>query len=54
MDKEPFMFNIVVNDMSDVMKHKDVELPRKSNYGIKGSSADWSYNIVIPGKNKRL
>lgn len=51
---EPFKFNIAVNDMSDVARHEDAELPRNNNYSVQSSAANWNYNLVTTGKSKRL
>lgn len=50
---QPFKFTIIVNDMSEVMKHEDAELRRSNNYGIHSSSADWGYRISKTSSKKR-
>lgn len=52
--EEPRPFNIIVNDMSDVLKHKDAALPKSCNYGIQSSTMDWCYTTGTTGKRKRL
>lgn len=52
--EEPFAFNIAVNNMSDVMSHKDAELPRGHSYDIQSSAGVWGYRTVTTGKSKRL
>ncbi|MCH5157457.1 MAG: hypothetical protein J1G02_06260 [Clostridiales bacterium] len=34
---EPFAFNITVNDMAEVLRHKDISLIRRESYGIQSS-----------------
>ena len=45
---QPFEFGIAVNNMADVMKHKDIELPRIDNYSIQSSSGDWGFSVQYP------
>ena len=35
--KEPLQFNIAVNEMADVVKHKDIPLARTNSHGIQST-----------------
>ena len=35
--EKPMPFNIIVNEMVDVVKHKDTQLPRKETFGLTSS-----------------
>lgn len=43
--REPFKFNIFINDMRDVMKHEDIPLAAPSSFGIQSSSVLYGYRI---------
>lgn len=51
---EPFTFNIVVNDMQNVMRHKDKPLPKSLSWSVQSSAASWNYNLAVTGKRKGL
>lgn len=40
---EPFKFNIIVNDMKDVIAHKDIGLAKRQNFGIQSSTGEWGF-----------
>lgn len=44
---KPFTFNIVVNDMREVMKHEDLQLPQNNYFGLQSSAAGWGYHAHV-------
>ena len=45
---KPHTFNIVVNDMSEVIKHQDAPLTRTVSFGIQ-SSLNGGFRVGVPG-----